>query len=84
MAELIVIKTAATALMLNYGVHIGSTFAYAKLCVPQDIWGFAQSLATTSSPLCSTLLTTMQLTQNNFAVVLTTTVVSVISNLIKP
>lgn len=79
-----ILKTAATALLLNYGVHVSSTFAYAKLCVPQDIWDLAQSLATTSSPLCSTLLSTMQITQNNYAVVLTTTVATAISGLIKP
>lgn len=79
-----ILKTAVTALALNYGVHIGSTFAYTKLCVPQDIWDLAQSLATTSSPLCSTLLSTMQITQNNYAVLLTTTVATAISGLIKP
>jgi hypothetical protein len=79
-----ILKTAATALVLNYGVHIGSTLAYAKLCVPQDIWDLAQSLATTSSPLCSTLLSVMQVTQNNYAVVLTTTVAAAITGLVKP
>jgi D-alanyl-D-alanine carboxypeptidase len=79
-----ILKTAATALVLNYSVHIGSTLAYAKLCVPQDIWDLAQSLATTSSPLCSTLLSVMQVTQNNYAVVLTTTVAAAITGLVKP
>lgn len=84
MAEFAILKTALTALALNYGVHFGSTFAYGKLCVPQSVWEIAQSLAATSSPICSTLLSTMQLTQNNFAVVMTTTVASVLTGLIKP
>jgi hypothetical protein len=79
-----ILKTAVVALTMNYGVHIGSTLAYAKLCVPQDIWDLAQSLATTASPFCSTLLSVMQVTQNNYAVVITTTVATAITTGLAP
>ncbi len=79
MAALVAVKTAATVLALNYGVHVGSSYAYSKFCVPQDVWDIARSFVTTASPVCAFLLNTMQVTQNNFAVAITTTVASLLA-----
>jgi len=79
MATLVAVKTAATVLALNYGVHVGSSYAYAKFCVPQDVWDVARSFVTTASPVCSFLLNAMQVTQNNFAVVITTSIASMLA-----
>jgi hypothetical protein len=84
MAALVAVKAAALAVAMNYGVHVGSAYAYSKLCVPQSVWDIAESLATTASPVCSLLLSTMQVTQSNFAVVITTTLASLASGVLKP
>ncbi len=84
MAALVAVKAAALAVAMNYGVHVGSAYAYSKLCVPQSVWDIAASLATTASPVCSLLLSTMQVTQGNFAVVITTTLASLASGVLKP
>lgn len=73
------IKTVALALAMNYGVHMGSSFAYAKLCMPESVWGLLQSVVTTASPVCSFVLNTMQVTQNNYAAVIATTLVGAMS-----
>jgi hypothetical protein len=59
---------------VNYGVHVGSSLAYHQVCVPNvvTLYDIAISLVTTASPVCSFLLNTMQITQNNFAVAVTT------------
>ena len=79
-----VLKTAGIALAMNYGVHVGSSYAYTKYCVPQTVWDIAHSFATTASPVCTFLLNTMQVTQSNFAVVITTTLVGILANVLKP
>lgn len=73
------VKTVALALAMNYGVHMGASFAYAKLCMPETVWGILQSAVTTASPICSFLLNTMQVTQSNYAAVIATTLVGVMS-----
>lgn len=84
MATGVAVKTAALAIALNYGVHVGSSYVYSTLCVPQTIWEIARSFATTASPVCSFVLNTMQVTQSNFAVVITTTVAAIVSGVLKP
>jgi hypothetical protein len=84
MATLIAVKTAALALAMNYGVHVGSSFAYGRLCVPQTVWDVAQSFATAASPFCSFVLNTMQVTQSNFALVVTTTLAAIVAGALKP
>jgi len=81
---LVALKAAGLALALNYGVHVGSSFAYARYCVPQTVWDVAQSFITTASPICSFLLTTMQVTQNNFALVITTSLAAIATGVLKP
>ena len=76
---MVAVQAAAATLALNYGVHVGSAYAYSKFCVPQEVWDVARSFVTTASPVCSFLLNTMQVTQNNFAVVITTSVASLLA-----
>ena len=83
MAMILAVKTAAIAVAMNYGVHVGSSYAFTKLCVPQTVWDIAGSLVATASPVCSFLLSTMQVTQNNFAVVFTTTLAALVSGVLK-
>ena len=81
---LVTVKTAALALAMNYGVHVGSSLAHAKFCVPESIWDLGKSLIATASPVCTFLVNTMQITQNNVAVVMSTTLVSIAGSLLKP
>lgn len=80
---LVAVKTAMAVLAVNYGVHVGSSYAYSMVCVPQDVWDLARSFVATASPVCSFLLTSMQSTQNNFAVAVTTTLASVAAAALK-
>lgn len=84
MAALVAVKTAAIAVAMNYGVHVGSSYMYSKLCLPQSVWDIASSFAATASPVCAFLLSTMQVTQSNFAVIITTTLASLASGALKP
>lgn len=83
MAVLLALKTAGATLGLNYAVHLGSSVAYAKLCLPQSVWDLARSIITTGSPMCSLLISTVQITHTNYAGILTTTIAGVISGLLK-
>jgi hypothetical protein len=75
-------KAAAVALGMNYGVHVVSAVAYGKLCVPESVWGIATSIVTTASPVCSLLLSAMTMTQNNYALILTTTIAAGVGGLL--
>jgi hypothetical protein len=78
-----IFKVAALALGVNYGVHVSSALAYGKLCVPETVWGIANSIVATASPVCSLLLNIMTMTQNNYAVILTTSVAAGMAGLVK-
>ena len=78
------IQTAGIVLTLNYGVHVSSSLAFDHLCIPHSLWDLAKSVVATASPVCNVLLTTMQLSQNNVAVVLTTTLASSLAGVLKP
>jgi hypothetical protein len=78
------VKAVAVTLAMNYGVHIGSSLAFQSLCVPHSVWDIAQTLVSTASPVCGALLSTMQLTQNNVAVALTTTVAALVAGSLTP
>jgi hypothetical protein len=84
MAALVAVKTAALALAANYGVHVTASLAYGYVCVPQSVADLARSFVTTASPVCSFLLSTMQVTQSNFAVVITTTLAAAAAGVLKP
>jgi hypothetical protein len=81
---LVAFKVAGSTLLLNYGVHLGSSFAYSRLCMPQSVIDLATSFVATASPVCSFLLSTMQVTQSNFAVVLTTSLAAIAAGMLKP
>jgi hypothetical protein len=78
------VKAVVATLAMNYGVHVGSSLAFDALCVPHSVWDIAQSVVTTASPVCGFLLNTMQVTQNTFAVTLTTTAAALISSALTP
>ena len=81
---LVAFKVAGSTLLLNYGVQLGSSFAYSRLCMPQSVIDLATSFVATASPVCSFLLSTMQVTQSNFAVVLTTSLAAIAAGMLKP
>lgn len=78
------VKAVGVTLAMNYGVHIGSSLAFESLCVPHTIWDIAQSVVSVASPVCGFLLNTMQVTQNTFAVTLTTTVAALVAGALSP
>jgi hypothetical protein len=78
------VKAVGAALAMNYGVHIGSSLAFEALCIPHSVWDLAQAVVSTASPVCGTLLSTMQLTQTNVAVALTTTAVALVTTALTP
>ena len=84
MATLVAVKTVALALAANYGVHVTSSLAYGYLCVPQSVTDIARSFVTTASPICSFLLSTMTVTQGNFATIITTTLAAMAAGALKP
>jgi predicted ABC-type sugar transport system permease subunit len=71
---LVALKAAGIAIAINYGSHVTSSHLFYAFCTPQTLWDIPLSVVTTASPVCSFLLNVMQLTQNNFAVGLTTTI----------
>jgi hypothetical protein len=83
MATIVAVKAVALALAANYGVHVGSSVAYSYLCVPQSIADIARSFVTTASPVCSFLLSTMTVTQGNFATIITTTLAAIAAGALK-
>lgn len=60
----------------NYVVHFGASRIYDAFCVPHTIGEIVYTLVSTSSPVCVVALGTMQLTQNNYGTLLTTTLAS--------
>lgn len=83
MTIVMVVKVAGLALGVNYGMHVASALAYGRVCVPESIWGIAMSIVTTASPVCSLILSTMTVTQSNYAMILTTTIAAGIGGLLK-
>lgn len=73
---LVFAKTTASVLGLNYAVHYGSSMLYNAVCVPKNIWDIPYSIVSISSPVCTFFVNVMQLTQNNFAILATTTITS--------
>ena len=60
----------------NYIVHDGASRIYDAFCVPHTISEIVYTLVSTSSPVCVVALGTMQMTQNNYGTLLTTTLAS--------
>ena len=78
------LATIGFALAMNYGIHTGSSLAYGYVCVPHGITDFLNSIVTTASPVCSTLLSIMQATQSNYATILTSTLTASLVRLLRP
>ena len=74
---------AVLSLGLNYVVHYTSARLFDTYCVPHSIEEVFQSLITTASPVCSFLLNTMTATQNNYATVISMTLVSTAATALK-
>lgn len=79
-----VLVASGITLGLNYGVHLAASITYDKLCVPQSIWDIPYSMVATASPVCSFLISAIQLTQTNYASVLSTTIAATLVNFLKP
>ena len=75
----VAVKAVGLSLAMNYGVHISSSLAFDALCIPHSIWDFAQSVVSTASPVCGFFLSTMQMTQGNYATLLTTTATALLA-----
>ena len=79
---LVLLKTAGGAIALNYAVHVGTSYAFHEFCTPKTVWGIAQSLVTTASPVCSFLLSVMTTTQSNYAAIITSSILHTVTNLL--
>lgn len=80
---LVAVKAAGLGLLVNYGVHVGSSTVYGHLCTPSSIWDLGRTLVATASPVCTFLLNTMVVTQSNYAAILTTTIAVALGGLLK-
>ena len=78
------IKITGSVLALNYLAHYVSGYSYDWFCMPHSIYDFIPSLVTTASPVCSTLLTVMSSTQQNYSTIIVTTLSVGVSRWLKP
>jgi len=83
MTLLVAMKASGAVLGMNYAANVGASWVYNQLCVPQSIWDIPQSIVATASPVCSFMISTIQLTQTNFATVLSTTVTAALIGLMR-
>lgn len=65
---------------VNYGVHYVSMAAHNWMCMPHSFTEIAKGLVVAASPVCSTLISVGQTTQNSYATLITTVVTNVILN----
>jgi hypothetical protein len=65
---------------LNYGVHCISMALHNWACMPHTMTDVMKGLVTTASPVCSTLLSIGQTTQNAYAALITGILASTILN----
>jgi len=71
------------AVVVNYGVHYASMATHNWMCIPHTLEEVAKSVFMTASPVCSTLLTVGQQTQNGYAAGVTMGVVTLVTNALK-
>ena len=79
-----VLAAAGMTVALNYGAHTIAAVSYDHLCVAHSVWDIPYSLVATASPVCSFLVSVIQLTQTNFASVLSTTIAASLVGFLKP
>jgi hypothetical protein len=75
----VAVKAVGVTLAMNYGVHVSSSLAFDAFCIPHTVWDIAQSVVSTASPVCGFLLSTMQMTQGNYATLVTTTATALLA-----
>jgi len=78
-----VVVRGIVAVAANYIVHYGASRVYDGFCVPHNLQEVVRTLFTTSSPICVVSLGTMQMTQNNYGTLLTTTLASHLVNALR-
>ena len=78
-----VIARSLLAVGVNYGVHFVSARFYDTFCVPHSIVEIAQTLVTTASPVCSTAIGIVQMTQSNYASIITITLAGSVVGLLR-
>lgn len=78
-----VILKGVVAVVTNYVVHYGAARVYDTFCVPHSLTEVVYTIVSTSSPVCVVALGTMQMTQNNYGTLLTTTLASHIIQALK-
>lgn len=84
MTTIVAMKAAAITMIANYGVHTGAALAYGEVCVAHSVWDIPYSIVATASPVCSFLVSVIQLTQTNFASVLSTTIAASLVGFLRP
>lgn len=65
---------------LNYGVHCISMALHNWACMPHTMADVVKGLVVTASPVCSTLLSVGQTTQNAYAALITGILATTIMN----
>ena len=78
-----VIARSLVAVGLNYGVHYGCARFYDMFCVPHSFAEIAQTLVSTASPVCSVALGVVQMTQSNYASIITVSLAGSLINVLK-
>jgi hypothetical protein len=80
---LVLVKTVGSAIAVNYGVHVLAAWGYTELCVPSSFFDVLRSIVMTGSPACSFMLSTMQATENNLTVLISSTVLATMLGALK-
>ena len=80
---LVLVKTVGSAIAVNYGVHVAAAWGCTEFCVPSSFFDILRSIVMTGSPACSFLLTTMQATENNLTVLISTSVLATMLGALK-
>jgi len=78
-----VIARSLLAVGLNYGIHYGAARFYDIYCVPHSLAEIAQTLVSTASPICSVAIGVVQLTQSNYASIITVSLAGSLVGLLK-
>lgn len=79
-----VIARSILAAGVNYGVHFVSARFYDAFCVPHTLQEIVQTLVTTASPVCSTAIGIVQMTQASYASIITVTLAGSIISILRP
>ena len=78
-----IVARSLAAVGINYAVHFASARFYDAFCVPHTFAEIAQTLVTTASPVCSTAINVVQMTQSNYASIITVSLAGSIVNVLR-